>query len=224
LNTKITSLKLNKTLSLLYAGFLISFVGSLPPGTTNLILIDIAGGNTVNAISFAIGCFVAELLCVKFCLMIIHGAYRLRFLQKIIQWLSLALLILLSFASFMISTSFLSAAAAILLPDSKSPFVIGFLIMIFNPVQIPFWTGWTLIVVERRSATLDFSEQLMYLLGIGVGSLLASAAFIFAGDYLSGFLQRHQQVLHFILGCTFGVMAIIQAKRISMNPTFKIED
>lgn len=203
-------------LTLFTAGFLISFVGSLPPGTTNIVMIEMAGaGNIGMAISLALGCFVAELLCVKLCLMIIHGAFKFLFLERIIQWLSLALLVLLSIASFIASSNDYVPDLNILLPDDQSPFIIGFVMMIFNPVQIPFWLGWTLVVMERRSSTFLFGDQVLYLTGIGVGSLLASGLFIFIGDILSPFFIEHRRAIHFILGCTFGVLVAMQVRRMS---------
>ena len=199
--------------SLLLTGFLISFLGSLPPGTTNIILIDIAGTDHItDAILFSLGCFLAELVCVKLCLSMIHGAFKYLFLEKFIHWLSLAFLILLSVASFMASSSSHAGNAVDLLPD-HSPFFIGFVMMIFNPVQIPFWLSWTVIVLERRTSTLQSTDEVLYLVGIGVGSLLASALFIVAGQLLSAFFLEHQRVIHFVLGCAFAGMAVMQVWR-----------
>jgi threonine/homoserine/homoserine lactone efflux protein len=215
MNTHFSPARVSSTSSCLYAGFLISFIGSLPPGTTNIIMINVAGaGHLSRAVSFALGCLVAEVICVKLCLTLIHGAFRYQSLERMIQWLSLAMLAFLSIASFTLGASGYSGNLASFFPNDQSPFVIGFLMMALNPVQIPFWLGWTLIVFERSPATFHSQGQHLYLAGIAAGSLLASALFIFLGRALSVFLIEHQQIIHFILGFAFGAMALMQVKKI----------
>lgn len=209
------SSKVTVTSSSLYAGFLISFLGSLPPGTTNIILVEIAGADGLYAAAmFALGGVLAELICVKLCLMIMRRAMHLSIVAKSIQWLSLIFLALLAIAYFILS--FHDAAAddvSTLFSRPGSPFPAGFFMMLINPVQLPFWLGWTTIVVGRKSVNFHSHDELFYLSGIALGSLLASALFIFVGHLIASFLASHRTPIRFMLAFTFTMMTLLQARR-----------
>jgi len=202
--------------SVFYTGFLISFLGSLPPGTTNVLTMEIAGvGNYSSALFFALGCAMAELICVKACLLLMMKIVRLSFFIRTIQWVSFIFMATLSFASFRSSLSETTVNPIHLFNDhTGSSFVAGFIVMIVNPVQVPFWLGWTTILIERKIPLHQTMESFYYLIGVALGSLVASVLFILMGQLLTPLLIKNQSLFHFLFGCTFAVMAVLQLWRI----------
>jgi threonine/homoserine/homoserine lactone efflux protein len=202
--------------SVFYTGFIISFLGSLPPGTVNIITIEIAGTDGYySALSFAAGCAIAELICVKACLLLMVKVVRLSFFTRTVQWLSFLVMATLSFTSFRTVFNETTINPIHLLNDNiSSLFIAGLIMMIINPVQVPFWLGWTTILVERKIPLHQSAESLNYIMGIALGSLIASALFIGMGQLLSPLLIKKQSFFHFLFGCTFAAMAILQLWRI----------
>jgi threonine/homoserine/homoserine lactone efflux protein len=211
----ITSLaKLKNHRSPFYAGFVISFLGSLPPGTVNVLLVQIAGSQHFSsACWFALGSVMAELVCVKVCLTLMNKVMKLSIITRLLQWLSLLVLVVLAIVSFIrFSTDEISFGVTSVF-HGKSPLLWGFVFMIINPVQIPFWMGWTSVLFENKILTLNAKEDHFYMIGIGSGSVLASVLFIAAGHSISFWLFTHQRLVHFLFGCLFITMALLQARK-----------
>lgn len=215
--------KVTPTSSSLYAGFLISFLGSLPPGTVNIILVEMAGADGLYAAAaFALGGVLAELICVKVCLMIMRRAMQFGVVTRSIRWLSLILLASLAISYFILSfRDAPTAEPSTLFSRAGSPFFVGFFMMVINPVQLPFWLGWTTIAVDRKALNVHSNDELFYLSGIALGSLLACALFIFIGRLISLFLVSHQTPIRFILAVTFTMMVLLQARKMWRGRVFK---
>jgi len=64
----------------------------------------------------------------------------------------------------------------------------------------------------------------VYILGIGLGTFMATCVFIFAGKFVVEKLNASQNTLHWIIGFIFAVTAIIQAWKMlrKKNPIQKI--
>jgi len=193
----------------------ISFIGSLPPGTTNVLTIQLAASEgKLTAAFFALGCFVVEILYVAFSLYVIVRLLRYERLIKYLQWISLAILLSLAFVSFMAILND-SSSNVIKIISGYSPFVFGFILMIINPLQIPFWLGWNSILLEKKMLQFKWSHYIFYILGAGAGSLLASFMFIFAGNWVFSFVT--QQHFYYIIAIIFLITALLQLLVIIRN-------
>jgi threonine/homoserine/homoserine lactone efflux protein len=200
---------------LFHSGFLISFLGSLPPGMTNVITIQLAiSGQYLNAAWFALGTVIAEVIYAKICLAMINQIFRFEFIIKMLRWFVLVALSAMAITSFIAFAKGWVHSTGDLIAGDESAFISGFLLMAINPVQIPFWLGWTTILVERKIQVFSPQSQTAYLSGIGLGSLLASATFIAGGQFLFNFLPSKGPQLHFVFGCAFAIMALMQGYKL----------
>ncbi|HYC87405.1 MAG TPA: LysE family transporter [Chryseosolibacter sp.] len=203
---------------LFLTGFLISFLASLPPGMTNIITIRLAtSGEYVSAMWFALGIFMAEIIYAKICSLIVRRMLKFDFIMTVLQWVVLLVLAVMTVMSFTASGQSPVPDAEPLPASKLSPLVLGFVLMAINPVQIPFWLGWATILTERKLLTPGHYGDMDYLVGVGLGSLAASALFIFFGGLLFSFAGVDEQVMHFIFGCVFAVMTMLQAKRVLLS-------
>lgn len=210
---------------------LVSFVGSLPPGTTNLMTVKLViTDGSFSAVKFALGCMIAEACYALASLVMMDKIIRIQAFMKVLQGVSLALLLLLTAYSF--KAAFYTSAG---INDNElsrfdlAPLTSGFLLMILNPVQLPFWLGWTTLFFERKLIRPTFQHYAGYIAGIGLGSLLASILFIFAGQYFAMSKDVSGKTLYIAMGCFFMLSSLVQAakmirKKFSADPWNEVTD
>lgn len=195
----------------------VSFIGSLPPGTTNVLTIQLAAADgKLTAGFFALGCVVAEVLYVALSLYVMGRLVRYERLIKFLQWIFFVVVLCLAFVSLMAAINE-SPPAVVEVVSGHSSFVFGFILMIINPLQVPFWLGWTSILLEKNILQLKWSHYVLYAVGAGVGSLLASIIFILAGDWVVRKSFFTQQYFHYIIAVVFLITALLQLLSIIRN-------
>jgi threonine/homoserine/homoserine lactone efflux protein len=196
-------------------GFLISFLGSLPPGMTNIITIRLAtSGDYPKAVWFALGTLVAEVMYAKICSALVNRIFKFEFIVTILQWLVLLIFGAMAVMSFISAVNTPVQTTEYFSENDVSPFILGFVLMIINPVQIPFWLGWATILTEKKILTPGSLGDLSYLFGVGLGSVVASALFIVSGQLIFSFLEVRQPTMHFVFGCLFTLMTLMQAAKL----------
>jgi threonine/homoserine/homoserine lactone efflux protein len=196
---------------------LLSFLGSLPPGTTNLLTVQLVAekGLTV-AVLFATGCLLAELVTVASSLFLVDRMIRFKGVMRFLQWISLFVLLALAIGSFFAAAG-KSTVQIGSTWDGSSPLVFGFALMIVNPVQFPFWLGWTTVLVEKRILHTGCVHYCLYVLGSGVGSMLASICFILLGRMLVAHWFTVPGLFPAILGTLFLVSFILQLRKMIVH-------
>jgi hypothetical protein len=86
-----------------------------------------------------------------------------------------------------------------------------------NPVQIPFWFGWSTVLFTKKVLQHRNSDFNTYIAGIGIGTFLGSLLFIFGGRLIVDSLNANHQMFQFVIGCIFLVTAIIMCWKIFKN-------
>ena len=86
-----------------------------------------------------------------------------------------------------------------------------------NPMQVPFWFGWSTVLFNRGVLRQQPSDFNSYILGIGIGTFLGNSVFIFGGRLLVERLNANQHLLNWIIGGIFTVTAVIQLVRMLMH-------
>lgn len=193
---------------------LLSFLGSLPPGTTNLMTVKLVADEGLSvAVLFSIGCLLAELVAVSASIFLVDRMVRFKRVTQLLQWISLAILLVLAMVSFV-------AANRGELPQTRiawkgsSPFIAGFFVMMVNPVQLPFWLGWTTVLVEKRLLRAGGIPAVLYVLGSGLGAIIASFCFIWLGQTLTEHLTIAPSIFHLLLGTLFFIAFLSQLWKI----------
>jgi threonine/homoserine/homoserine lactone efflux protein len=201
-------------LKILCWGFLISFLGTLPLGTLSLAAMQISiTDGILPAISFTIGALTAEMIYVRISLVAMAWVRRNEKLLKILEWATLVIVVALAASSFW-TAYHPKVQQNIILSNGMHRGLLGFLMSCLNPMQIPFWFGWSAVLFSKNILRPGFWNYNAYLTGIGAGTFLGQSVFIFGGRLLIDYLNAGQKMLNWIIGIIFLITAIIQFLKI----------
>ncbi len=196
-------------------GMLISFLGSLPLGTLNVAAMQIGIQESItNAVYFALGCLLVEMIYVRISLLGIDWVTRQARLMKAMEWVTFIIILALAVGSFIAALNDDGNSKNILLNNQMHRFLLGMMMCAINPVQIPFWFGWSTVLFTKKILQPLNSHYNIYIFGIGIGTLMGNAVFIFGGKWLIGKIANGEHYINWIIGCIFLVTAIIQLVKI----------
>lgn len=197
-------------LKILFWGFLISFIGTLPLGTLNVAAMQIAITDGVSpAIWFSAGALTAEIIYVRISLVAMDWVRKHEKLLKALEWATLIIVLALAVSSFWAALH-PKVEKNIILSNSMHRGILGLLMSSLNPVQIPFWFGWSAVLFSKNILRPGFWHYNAYMLGIGAGTFLGNCVFIFGGRLLIDEFNAGQHLLNWIIGGVFLITAIIQ--------------
>ncbi len=192
-------------------GLLISFLGSLPLGTLNVAAMQIGIQESVqNAIWFSMGSLLVEMVYVRISLIGIDWVRKQQRLMKAMEWITLGIIVALAVGSFVAAFKSGGVAKNVLLNNNLHRFVLGMLMCAINPVQIPFWFGWSTVLFTKKILEPRPLYYNIYIIGIGVGTLLGNCVFIFGGKWMVQRIANSEQYLNWVIGGIFTVTALIQ--------------
>ncbi len=195
-------------------GLLVSFLGSLPLGTLNIAAMQIAIGQGVqSAMLFSLGSLLAEMIYVRLSLVAMDWVRKQRRLLKLLDWLTVIIVTILALSSFY-TASQAEPAPNPVLGVALPKVVLGFTMSALNPVQIPFWFGWSAVLLTRKVLVPDPVQYYLYIAGIGCGTFLGNCVFIFGGQYVAHRIENNQTTLNWIIGGVFAFTALLQLFRI----------
>lgn len=132
------------------------------------------------------------------------------------EWITFAIILTLAIGSFYAATHSAAQGEHVNFWDNinVNRFLLGMIMCAINPVQIPFWFGWSTVLFTKKILTPVNSQYNGYILGIGLGTLAGNAIFIFGGKLLVQQVSGSQQYLNWIIGGIFAITAAIQLFRI----------
>jgi threonine/homoserine/homoserine lactone efflux protein len=193
-------------------GLLISFLGSLPLGTLNVAAMQIGIQESVkNAVYFSLGSLVVEMIYVRISLVGVDWIRKQEKLMKAMEWFTLIIIIALATGSFMAAASKAGNAKNVFLENDMHRFLLGMFMSAINPVQIPFWFGWSTVLFTKKILDPVKVQYNMYIVGIGLGTLAGNCVFIFGGKWLVQRITNSQQYINWVIGGIFAITALIQA-------------
>lgn len=192
-------------------GMLISFLGTLPLGTLNVSAMQISvSDGLVPAFYFAFGALLVEMAYVRLSLVAMSWVRKQKKLLKSLEWVTLAIILALAISSFYAATQ-PAAGKNPILSNTLPRFWLGMLMSAVNPVQIPFWFGWSTVLFSRGILQTREKHYNAYIAGIGLGTLVGNSVFILGGQLIVHRLQDSQRVLHLVIGAVFAITAMLQA-------------
>lgn len=190
---------------------MISFLGSLPLGTLNVAAMQIGIQESIlHAIYFSLGSLLVEMIYVRISLMGVDWIRKQEKLMKAMEWFTLIIIIALAVGSFVAATKEGGAAKNVLLQNNMHRFLLGMFMCAINPVQIPFWFGWSTVLFTKKILQPVNAQYNIYIIGIGLGTLAGNCVFIFGGKWLVQRISNSQQYLNWIIGGIFALTALIQ--------------
>lgn len=208
---------MSRLIKIFFWGLIISALGTLPLGTLNIAAMQISiSEGTMNAIYFSLGVMLVEILYVRLSLVGMNWVRNQKRLLKWMEWAALLIVVGLAIGSFY-AASRLHHEKNILFKNNMHRFALGILMSAINPVQIPFWFGWSTVLFSKKVLLPQNDHYNMYIVGIGLGTLCGLFIFVFGGHFLVDKLNANQRLLNYIIGGIFLLTAIIQLIKIIKN-------
>jgi threonine/homoserine/homoserine lactone efflux protein len=202
---------MSKLIKIFCWGLMISFLGSLPLGTLNIAAMQIGIQESIkDAIYFSFGSLLVEMIYVRISLVGIDWVRKQDKLMKAMEWITLAIIIALATGSFIAAARGGGEAKNVLLQNNMHRFLLGMFMCAINPVQIPFWFGWSTVLFTKKILEPKKDQYNSYIVGIGLGTLAGNCVFIFGGRWMVQRIANSQQYLNWVIGGIFAITAIIQ--------------
>jgi threonine/homoserine/homoserine lactone efflux protein len=202
---------IGKIFQIFFVGMLISFVGSLPLGTLNIAAMQLAiQEGTIQGILFSIGSLAVEMVYVWVSLQSLAWMTKQARLMKWLEYICLVIVLALAVYSFYNAAQIKEGAKPVALIPWMNRFLLGLFMSAINPVQIPFWFGWSTILFEKKILNQNKLQYLWYILGIGLGTFAGNCLFIFGGKYVAAQINNNQSGLNVVIGCIFTGTALLQ--------------
>lgn len=207
-----------KLVKVFFWGLFISFLGSLPLGTLNVAAMQIGIQESIeNALYFSMGSLLVEMIYVRISLIGVDWIRKQEKLMKAMEWFTLVIIIALAVGSFIAATKDGGTAKNVLLQNTMHRFLLGMFMCAINPVQIPFWFGWSTVLFTKKILKPVKIQYNIYIIGIGLGTLAGNCVFIFGGKWLVQRIANSQQYLNWVIGGIFAITAIIQAIKMMLH-------
>ena len=199
-----------KLLRIFVAGLLIAFVGMLPLGTQNLAAMQIAITDGLQpAILFALGMVVPDVFYVLLTLLAMQWIQKQKKLIKILEWVTLLIVVSLAVANFYAALH-PTVQKNVLLSNSIPRFLLGIVINGVNPMQIPFWFGWSTILFSKKVLEPRWLHYNIYTTGVAIGMFAGTLVFVFGGRLIADTISSNQDILYYIVGAIFTITALLQ--------------
>lgn len=195
-------------------GFIISFLGSLPLGTLNVAAMQIGIIDGISpALWFSAGSLTAEIIYVRLSLVAMDWVRKQEKLLKALEWITVIIVLALAVSCFWAAIH-PEGEKNVILSNTMHRGLLGFMMSAINPVQIPFWFGWSTVLFTKNILRPGFWNYNSYILGIGVGTLVGNCVFIFGGKLMAERLNASTTIINYIIGSVFLITALIQIIRI----------
>ncbi len=202
-------------IKVLLVGLLVSFLGSLPLGTLNIAAMQISISDGVYpAVLFSLGSLTAEVIYVRISLVAMDWVSRQEKIFRMLEWVTLLIILALAFFSFYAALNPV-VNKNVILSSSLHRYWLGLIMSALNPVQIPFWFGWSTVLFAKKILLPRNDHYNVYIIGIGIGTLIGNMVFILGGKFVGELLKNNQHILSWIIGSIFFITAIIQIWKMS---------
>jgi threonine/homoserine/homoserine lactone efflux protein len=195
----------------------ISFLGSLPLGTLNVAAMQISITDGIQpAILFSLGSLTAEVVYVRLSLIAMDWVRKQQKLFKALEWITLLIVVALAISSCY-AAMHPKVHKNIILSSTLNRYLLGLVMSAVNPIQIPFWFGWSTVLFTKNILLPKNSHYNLYIAGIGIGTLLGNCVFIFGGRLIASKISNNQNILSWVISGIFAITAIIQLWKILKN-------
>ncbi len=202
-------------IKVLLVGLLVSFLGTLPLGTLNIAAMQISISDGVfQAVLFSLGSLTAEVIYVRISLVAMDWVSKQEKIFRILEWVTLFIILALAFFSFYAALNPV-VNKNVILSSSLHRYWLGLFMSALNPIQIPFWFGWSTVLFSKKILLPRNDHYNVYIIGIGIGTLIGNMVFILGGKFVGELLKNNQHILSWIIGGIFFITALLQIWKMS---------
>jgi threonine/homoserine/homoserine lactone efflux protein len=204
-------------LSIFWWGMSISFLGSLPPGITNLLATQIYHSKGIDAVvSFAAGFVLAESIMIRLALWGMQWMRKSRRFFQLLEWTTAGTLLVFSIGCFVTAENMQQNEVS-LSPLLLPAFLMGVVISFINPMHFPFWLGWTGFFVNKGTL-ISPAQHNLYIVGIIIGTVAGIAVYLPAGPLLLKLFQSNQYLINCIAGLALVIAAFLHIRKMVLIP------
>ncbi len=197
-------------LQVFLVGLIFSFLGSVPPGTLNLCVLQLGLEKKIKAaLRFALAVSIIEYPYAWIGVQFEYWITSSPQIVKSFQLLTAVVMIVMGILNIVTAKKPVSFVQRF----NESGFRRGIVLSILNPMAIPFWIVVTAYLKAQGWIDLSHVGLLhLYILGTSVGAMLLLTLFALLADRLAGYVQ-HNRMLKLLPGLTLlllGVYALIR--------------
>ena len=189
---------------MIFIGFLIGFMGYLPPGNINLTVVQMSISKSKHHHVWYFIFFAASMEFI-YCFGSLMGMTLLLGQPGWIlalKWSSVVVFTVLGILSFLHKVKD---------PEKRSSGIRrGIIIAILNPLQIPFWLIWGVYVMHNGWVKPDILSITFFSLITAAGSLTILWLYSVAGRKMEAILNAHQKLMNRVIGSIFIGLAVLE--------------
>ncbi|MDN3676425.1 hypothetical protein QWY90_03785 [Flavobacterium paronense] len=195
----------------IFVGFLVSFIGSIPLGYLNVVGFQVFQKSGLQpTIWYLLGVICIEFLVIFFTLIFAKKLAENKRLTKYIEGFSVVFMLVLASVFYFGANSKTDYSTSF----DYSPFVLGIVLSCLNFIQIPFWTGWNLYLLNGKYIEVSKSRKYFYVFGTVAGTFSGMLALILSLHYFAtnvDFLSKYlMQIIIPLLFLGLGIFQAIQ--------------
>jgi hypothetical protein len=200
----------------IFVGFLVSFIGSIPLGYLNVIGYEIFSKLGIyNLFQFLSGVICIEMFVVYFTLVFATPLVNNKKLMKTIDVFAVFFLLILSYSFYASTNNSVGNQSVLKKHMSYSPFLIGVLLNCINFLQLPFWTGWNLYLLNGKFISLGRKYKFFYVGGTIIGTFIGMLSLILLLDSVSSQSFRFSQyIIPVCIPLFFVIMSVVQMVKV----------
>ena len=175
-----------KNLKNILVGFVVSFVGSIPLGYLNVIGFDIYNQSGLpSVIPYLLGVVSVEVFVIYFTLIFAEKLVSSRKLLQFIEGFSVVFMFVLAYIFFASASNSNAQGTVIHEYQNRTPYFAGLFLSALNFVQIPFWVGWNLYLLNGNWITIDGTKKYFYVFGTLIGTFFGMLGLIISLHFLT---------------------------------------
>lgn len=195
---------------LFFSVLTISLLGTLPPGVLNVtVLRTAASEGSGDALAFATGAVAVEMLFAVVTLSLLRQLEVRTGLFLRLEILSLMVLSIYG-GQLLWKAGGSPQITPMVSHQDPLPLLNGMVLSAVNPVQVPFWFGWSVILRNRGLLKAGMKDWMPYVTGIGLGSMLGFLPFLGAGILIWSDSEPNLAILNYVSGTALVAVAIWQ--------------
>lgn len=205
-----------KAVKNIFIGFLVSFVGSIPLGYLNIIGFEIYSEFGMDSLVFYLfGIISIEVFVIYFTLIFANKLVHNKKLMKGIDIFAIFFLLILAYSFYAHSKQTASDHNYLARYIMYSPFLIGVCLNCLNFLQVPFWTGWNLYLINGGYISIEYKLKYYYVFGTVLGIFLGMLSLVLILHSLSQNTASYSKyVMPIIIPAFFIVLASIQVYKV----------
>lgn len=193
-------------------GFLVSFIGSIPLGYLNIIGFEINAKLGMKSLVFyLLGVISVEIVVIYFTLLFAKKLIANQKLMKAIDVFGILFLLLLAYSFYSHANQTTESKANLEVYLKYSPFLAGLFLNCLNFLQLPFWTGWNLYLMNGNYISIEKKGKYYYIFGTVLGTFLGMLTLIGVlqtlSENTSGFSKY---IMPIVIPFFFVVLAFLQ--------------